>query len=571
MPFGIFPVAQLPLSIIMLIKIILSVVLLALGTMAIAAQPPGAGSQIQQIPPVPVPQKLAPTIDLEQGNPLAIPAPDSVKILVNRLKITGAYAYTEQALLAVTGFKPGSELSLPRLRGMALKIADYYHRNGYFVAVAYLPAQEIQGSSVTIAVLEGQYGKVTLLNQANLSDALALSVLNSLNSGDIIVSGILENRLLLLTDIPGVKVKSTLIPGASVGTSDLIIALTPGPRVTGNIEADNAGNLYTGANRIGATVNLNNPTGQGDMATLRALTAGTGMRYARAAYQTQFNQAKIGIAYSNLEYSLGRDFVTLRVYGNAEIVSIYGSYPLIRSRDNNLYLQLAYDAKSFQDKVDSTLSITDKQSHVFMTSMSGDHRDRLGRGGLTSYSLTWSAGNSDIKTPSVLSIDQASAQTQGQYHKLGLSFMRLQRVTESISIYALLNGQFSSKNLDVSEKMELGGMYAVRAYPEGETFADQGYVLNLEARTQLPEFSPQWGGQMQLIGFVDTGTVSVNKHPWSVGTNSRTLSGAGVGLNWTGSDNVVVKAYYARKLGNEQALSVKDSSSRFWLQAVKAF
>jgi hemolysin activation/secretion protein len=252
-------------------------------------------------------------------------------------------------------------------------------------------------------------------------------------------------------------------------------------------------------------------------------------------------------------------------------VSIYGSYPLIRSRDNNLYLQLAYDAKSFQDKVDSTLLVTEKQSHVFMSGISGDHRDHLGGGGLASYSLTWAAGNADIKTPSVSAIDEASAQTQGQYNKLGWSVMRLQSVTESVSLYALLNGQFSSKNLDVSEKMELGGMYAVRAYPEGEAFADQGYVLNVEARTQLPDFYPQLYGQMQLIGFVDSGTASVNKHPWSVGTNSRTLSGAGIGLNWTGSDNLVVKAYFARKLGNEQATSVNDSSSRLWLQAVKAF
>ena len=539
--------------------------------MAMAAQPSGAGGQIQQIPPVFLPQKPSPTIELEQNSQSAIPASESVKIVVKRLKITGGHRYTEQALLAVTGFVPGSELSLLSLRRMALSIADYYHRNGYFVAVAYLPAQETQGGSVTIAVLEGEYGKVTLHNQTNLSDALARGILNGLNSGDLIASGILENRLLLLTDIPGVKIKSTLIPGASVGISDLIVAVTPAPRVTGNVEADNAGNFYTGANRIGATLNLNNPTGQGDIATLRALTSGTRMRYARASYQTQFDRAKVGVAYSSLEYSLGRDFVMLGAHGHAEIASVYGNYPLIRSRNNNLYLQLAYDAKWFQDKVDSTPSVTDKQSRVLTAGMGGDHRDRLGGGGLASYSLIWAAGNSDIKTSAILAIDEATAQTQGQYHKLGWSFMRLQSMTESVSVYALINGQFASKNLDVSEKMELGGMYAVRAYPEGEAFADQGYVLNLEARTQLPGFSSGWGGQMQLIGFVDSGTVKVNKTPWSAGSNSRTLSGAGIGLNWTGSDSFSVKTYYAHKLGNEPATSVKDSSSRFWLQAVKLF
>ena len=49
---------------------------------------------------------------------------------------------------------------------------------------------------------------------------------------------------------------------------------------------------------------------------------------------------------------------------------------------------------------------------------------------------------------------------------------------------------------------------------------------------QLPKFS-SLPGQMQLIGFVDTGTVTLNKNPWVAGDNRRTLSGAGVGVNWS--------------------------------------
>ena len=46
--------------------------------------------------------------------------------------------------------------------------------------------------------------------------------------------------------------------------------------------ADNAGNRYTGANRLGATINLNNAAGLGDIASLRTLTSGSGLNYARA-------------------------------------------------------------------------------------------------------------------------------------------------------------------------------------------------------------------------------------------------------------------------------------------------
>jgi hemolysin activation/secretion protein len=123
----------------------------------------------------------------------------------------------------------------------------------------------------------------------------------------------------------------------------------------------------------------------------------------------------------------------------------------------------------------------------------------------------------------------------------------------------------------VSEKMELGGMYGVRAYPEGEAYADQGYVASLEARYQLPKFSESLPGQFQLIGFVDVGTVYSNRNPWSVSDNRRTLSGAGVGFNWSDTNNFMVRAYYAVKLGDEVALSAPDRSGRFWIQAVKYF
>ncbi len=552
-------------------KTFLPYALLALSSSIFAQQPPSAGSQLQQLPPAPFLQKEIPKVEIDPGSVLAYPEIAGEKILVKSLRVTGAQAYSESDLLAVTGFNPGSELSLADLRGMAARIAEHYHRNGYFVAQAYLPVQDIKDGVVTIAVIDGQYGTVTLRNQTNLSNDLANNLLGGLNSGDPVESAPLESRLLLLSDLPGVQVKSTLVPGASVGTSDLVVDVTPGQRVTGEVDVDNAGNRYTGEYRLGATVNLNNPTGNGDVASLRAMTSGTGLNYARASYQLQFGKAKAGIAYSALNYKLGREFESLGAHGTARIASIFGSYPLIRSRNNNLNAGLAYDAKTFQDKVDSTSSVTDKKADVLMASLYGDHRDSLGGGGLSAYSLTWSAGNIDIQTPAALAIDAATAQSNGNFNKLGFSAMRLQNLTESVSLYGSINGQFASKNLDVSEKMELGGMYAVRAYPEGEAYADEGYVVNLEARLLLPRFSTEQVGQVQLIGFVDAGAVTTNKNPWAPGPNSRTLSGAGVGITWTEVNNFAVRAYYAFKLGSEAAMSAPDESGRFWMQAVKYF
>jgi hemolysin activation/secretion protein len=555
----------------MLNKILLLLVMLMLDQISFAAQSPSAGSQILQIPPPSIPQKTMPEVELDHGTAPAIPKTDNIKIIVNGLKITGANAYSETDLIALTNFNSGSELALADLRRMALKIVDFYHRNGYFVAQAYLPVQDIKDGIVTIAVIEGHYGKVTLHNRTNLSAGLANTYLSGLSNGDLITSAPLENSLLLLSDLPGVRIKSTLTKGGSIGSSDLIIDITPEQRVTGSIDADNAGNRYTAANRIGATINLNNAVGLGDIATLRTLTSGSGLNYARASYQLQIGRMKAGVAYSSLAYALGQEFESLQANGTANIASLYGSYPLIRSRNNNLYFQLAYDAKTFQDKVNSTSIVTDKRAGVLMTSLNGDHRDNFAGGGMNSFSLSWAAGNIDLQTPALQTIDAVTVQSNGAYSKLGFNLMRLQSITDFTSFYAQVNGQYASKNLDVSEKMELGGMYAVRAYPEGEAYADQGYILNLETRTLLPKFSELISGKMQLIGFADTGTVKTNKNPWLAEQNSRTLSGAGIGLNWTGTNNFVLKTFYAWKLGSETATSAPDKTGRFWIQGVKYF
>ena len=553
-------------------QIAVTAALIAFSQSAFAADLPSAGGQFQQIPPSPIIEKAVPKIRIEQGSaPPAVSASDHVKFPVKSIHVTGQTLYSEAILVAITGFSPGGELTLSELRGMASKIADHYHRNGYFVAQAYLPAQDIRDGTVTITVIEGRYGEVTLHNPKELSDNVPNRLLGGLNSGGTIAIAPLERRLMLLSDLPGVEVKSTLIPGASVGASDLIVDITPGKRVTGEVDADNAGNRYTGEYRIGATVNFNEPIGYGDVATVRAVTSGFGLFYVRASYQIQLGEARAGIAYSFLEYRLVKEFETLHANGTAHIASIYGSYPLIRSRNNNLYAGLAFDYKTFQDRVDSTSTVTNKQTQVLMPSLYGNHRDNFFGGGLSSYSLTWFFGNLDIQTSAAHSFDAATAQSNGLYNKLRFSAMRLQSVTEPISLYASINGQFAFNNLDVSEKMELGGMYAVRAYPEGEAYADEGYILTMEARLQLPKFLERLPGQMQLIGFVDTGKVTVNKDPWTAEPNSRTLSGAGVGFNWIDYNNFSVKAYYAIKLGNEEATSAPDRSGRFWIQLVKYF
>lgn len=550
---------------------LLPLALLTLSQGVFAQQVPSAGSQIRQISPTPKPERIVPGIRPESATMPSTDASDSAKIKVKRLLLSGPRVFSESELIALTGFVPDTDLNLNNLRGFAEKITEHYRSAGYFLAQAYLPAQDIQDGVVTISVNEGRFGSVIVRNQSSLNETLVNSQLDGFKSGEVISIVPLESGLMRLSDLPGVNITSTLAPGAATGTSDLIVDIVPGQRVTGSIDADNGGSRYTGEHRLGATLNLNNAAGQGDVASLRVITSGSGLNHARASYQMQFGRTTAGVAYSWLGYELGKEFYSLQAHGTARVASLYASHPLIRSRATNLYALLDLDHKTFDDHVDVTQSRSEKKSQTLTAALRGDHRDASDASSISSYGVSATVGNLNIQTPSLRIQDAATAQSQGHFTKFGFNAMRLQNVSERVSLYAGIRGQVASKNLDVSEKMELGGMNGVRAYPQGEQAADQGYLLTLEARLLLPNFSIQMPGQMQLVGFVDTGSVTFNKNPWSTGDNHRTLSAAGVGFNWSVYNNFTIRTSYARKIGHEKAMSAPDKSGRFWIQAIKYF
>jgi hemolysin activation/secretion protein len=552
--------------------VLITAAMLVAAPSAFAQPSVGGGGQLRQIPPAPVQPQTVPDMRIERGQAPVVPEVAGPRIVVRSLHVTGETRFTEGELIAAAGFQPGAELDLAGLRAMASRITDFYNAHGYLVAQAYVPAQDIHDGAVTIEVIEGRYGKVALSNETNVSSGLARSVIAGLNPGDVVATAPLERRLLLLSDLPGVAVKSTLTPGEAVGTSDLLVDLAPGRRITGSLEADNAGNRYTGQYRGGATLNFNEPLGWGDVASLRVLTAGSGFNFVRGAYQGRIQNLTLGVAYEHLSYKLGKEFAPLHASGTVDIASVYGSYPLIRSRDTNLYVLADFDDRWFKDKVGATSSVTDKTAHVGILGLAGDHHDGLWGGGWTSGSINWALGDLNIKTPAVRAIDALTARSNGSYNKLSFEVARLQSVGGGpLSLYGEARGQLASKNLDSSEKMELGGAYGVRAYPEGEAYGDQGYILTAEARLRLASLSEWTHGNLQAVAFADHGEVTINKNPWAAGTNSRSLSAAGVGLTWADRHNLLVKVSYAFKLGSERATSAPDRSGRLWVQISKLF
>jgi hemolysin activation/secretion protein len=210
-------------------KLVIAIAL-AFSQNALAVVYPGAGAQLQQAQQAQLPNQehLPPEIRIEASDANTSDVDNQTQVQVKAMQITGQTVFTADKLLDVTGFKPNSSLTLADLRTMAARITSFYNDRGYFVAHAYLPAQDISDGTVTIVVAEGHYGKIIVNNKSKLTDSIPTAILGNLESGAPITIAPVESSLLLLSDVPGVQVKSTLVPGTTAGTSDLIVDIEPG-------------------------------------------------------------------------------------------------------------------------------------------------------------------------------------------------------------------------------------------------------------------------------------------------------------------------------------------------------
>lgn len=488
---------------------------------------PDAGQVLRDVQPAPL-FSAPPTTPLHRPAPQAeAQTKDEATVRVQSITFSGNRELSTAELQPLVANLVGAEQSLSQLNAAAQRITEHYRKRGYLVARAYLPAQDITNGVVTIGIIEGRVASLKINNQSRLSDAQAQAYLGQVGAaGEVIQSQQLNRGLLLLQDTPGVGgARAALQPGASVGTSDLLVELDPAKAYAASVEADNQGGRATGQNRLGASLALNSPLGRGDLLNLRALSSGPNLSYARLAYQMPLGVSglKLGAAYADTRYQLGAEFAALKAHGSASSRSVYASYPFVRRQDANLSGTLTLEDKQLLDQTDASLSRVDKQVKLLSLGLAGNRQDAWGGGGQMVFELSLASGRLGMDATSA-ALDATSSQSQGEFSKLSYTLTRLQSLSEENSLLLSLNGQRANKNLNSSEKFSLGGASGVRAYPQGEGSGDQGWLFSLELRRQLTQ-------QLQGVLFFDAGSVAVNHSPFAAGDNSRTVSGLGVGLN----------------------------------------
>jgi len=509
------------------------------------------------------------------------------KIAVTDFILTGDITvFKKEKLLALLDDAKGQSYDLAGLEALAARITKHYQDAGYFLVKVWLPPQDVTAGTITFAISEGildtEGGGIHIIDETQaIKSEFAVGIIGSkLIPGQPVNEQDLERVILLLDDLQGISVSANLEPGTDEGSTQVQLAVNAEPLFSGYISADNGGSYYTGADRLSVGLTLSNLSGYGDILSINTNASDSDNTFISLNYRTPigYSGLTMGLNYSDMDYLMGKEFRSLKASGVAHDLTLDARYPIYRSRMESLYLTAAYDWKDYKDEANGIIT-TDKTVDVGTIGINWDKYDDFWGGGLNLLQLQIKAGELDLSgSDDALQLDQLATgpKRNGSYSKLSYAVSRLQSISEKITFLASLEGQLTDKNLDSSERLQMGGSYGVRAYPVGDGIADEGYKITFEGRYMIKQATAL--GDIQASVFYDRAELKqfhkVGEMPLFT-PNDYNISGWGLGLSLNKSEQHSINLSWAKKIGKNPMRDLltgndgdgKDDKSRFWLSA----
>ena len=457
-----------------------------------------------------------------------------------------------------------------------------------FLAKVTLPEQEVVDGIIYININEGKLDSKDpfVIKENNLrlyKDILSDYLENALSTG--LTKNGLERALLNINDLPGISAVSTIEPGVEKGSSKIILNVVEDDLVTGSITLDNYGNRYTAKERSTVQIDVNNPSKIGDKLSItKTFNTGQKFDYSQFDYEVPVGQSglKAFASASRLEFEIGKELKTNPVsIGNADTYEIGIKYPVQRTNNQSVFLRTSIEKKEIYNETTGVLT-NDKTLEKTKVGFDFEGKNIFQNDSISGISVSGIFGELDLsKVNTDYTNDQSStgAKTHGDFSKALFDVYHIHRFTEKINFKYYGSLQSASKNLDSSEKMSLGGISGVRAYPSGEASGDEGYKLSFEVQYDLSKPDMDF----DLIGtlFYDYGRIRQYKDSSNISLttpNEYSLSGWGVSFDLIANERVKLNLGWAKAIGDNDGQSSsgnnsdgRDDSSRAWFQVIFRF
>lgn len=507
--------------------------------------------------------------------------PEPGAVLVSRFRFTGVTAFFLEELQALVKDGEGRELTLTQLEALADRVTARYRKSGYLLARAYVPPQDIQDGVVEIAVSEGRVDTIQVNGARRYDpDFLRAHILPD-PDWPVFDAQTFERGLLLLNDLPGLEVKSTLAPGAAPGTTDIVLDVKE-RLFTGAIEANNYGSKETGYERFGVSLNLNNPFGWNDTFGIRGLVSreGDALWFVRGTYNIAVNRwgTRLSLAYTHINSAAGvvEPIGPINVTGSGNIGDVALLHPVVRQGAWSLFAYAGFEISNLQNESATEVERVTKQDRLRVLSIGGALNAVDAWRGTSALSVTLYQGLGGFLDGLASDNDPDASRpgAGGAFTKVVGRVSRLQQVWGPVSLFFKAAGQWASTDLVAAEQFFIGGVGTVRGYALAQFAGDDGYALTGEVRLAAPGFSDvpaffgkTWGEILQFYAFVDYGWAQL-KQPPPGEPRSQGLTGVGAGISLSVADNFLLNVEYARPVGGPSA---DGRQNVVYFRAVKFF
>lgn len=514
-----------------------------------------------------LPAEEAPEIQLVPGEEKAPPGAQQVFVVLKGVVIEGATVYSTSELKETYQDLIGQQVPLARVFAIADQIQEKYRADGYVLTRVIVPAQSVEDGVFRLRVVEGFINSVRVEGEVGPVKKRIEAYLARVIGKRPVREQDLERYLLLSNDIPGLRAVGVLRAGAGeTGASELVVQVERKP-YAGFVLVNNRGSRFTGPERAVLSVSENSSTALGEKVEGFFLNTlfNDEQRYGELSYQQLLGNEGLTVKLS-AGYGPSEPGFTLEPF-DVETESLYVdanvSYPLIRSRGQNLYLDAGFQV--LDAKVDVLGDTTSRDRlRLFYVDATYDFSDRFRGQSLVGLGLR--QGVDAFGATEEGSDNLSRAEGVPDFTTLNLKASRYQAFTEKMGVYAAGIGQFAFNTLLSDAEFRVGGEQFGRGYDPSELAGDHGLGLTAELQyTETPPFT--FWDKIQGYGYYDLGVV------WNRDGDAEeraSLASAGLGIRNQFLNNLFADLEIAFPLTREVGTR-GDRDPRFFFQVLARF
>jgi hemolysin activation/secretion protein len=534
---------------------------------------PGRLQQQFQPPigPAPTPELISPFI------PEAVPPAEAeqITLTLRQIVIDGSTVFSEPQLNQIYRDFLGHDVTLADIYRIADAITTQYRADGYILSRAVVPAQRISNGEVHITVVEGFINKVIIQGKVT---AIFQSYADHLAQARPLTSADLERNLLLINDLPGVQAHAVLAASDNVpGGSDLTL-MVDDKGMDFIASLDNRGSKYIGPLTLFTEAAVNDPSGLSDRISLRYATSPATeaeLRYFALGYELPLGSQGLKFALTvggNLSTpGSSLQSTSLMTDANGETVTGKLSYPLTRSRAENLFADLSF---TLRNSSFSQLGLPGQER------LASSYKDRIRalRSGISYDMLDEWDGRDFLRlelsqglpilnaVPDGSLSNSSRAGGRTEFTKGSLDASRQQPLSDIVPGLSLLTaasaGWSFGQKLLASEQFGVGGAQFGRGYDPSELTGDYGVAAKAELQYLIPAIMGLEGHGLQSYVFYDCGLVS-NQNPASSNQpERRQLASAGAGFRLAVASEVSLNLELAKPLTRAVAAFANMSDAK---------